>query len=280
MSSYTPLKLTLPTYTHTLWYTKKSPTTLLILNAHASYLSSISKKYDCEITKQRMVKDVEGRRVGELLEEGEGGGEDVALCVFGGEKMLKVRFRWDSLFSSSFRKHNIILTPRLFIVVVRFLHICSFPPPQKFINLKKHTYKPPVKEPPKLTPSNLIETWSPPSLNTPSFKSALDSKISSYESLESLPISTGPELDSDGWEIVTHKTSTSTHISRNISAQQTGHSKTHKRKRIKKRLCPEEGLGDFYRFQKKVKFKEERERVKEGWERDRERVRRLKGNKS
>ncbi|GMH87386.1 hypothetical protein TrVE_jg12466 [Triparma verrucosa] len=159
---------------------------------------------------------------------------------------------------------------------VAFLTFPSESSLKKFTK-KKHTFK--TSPLPKLTAKNLISNFSSPPHSPTTLKSSIDSKISSYELTETSPLPSGEKnVDADGWEVVTHSSS-SLLLSRRLSSEQTGHSRPHSRKRVKKRLCPSEGLNDFYRFQKKEKFRNEREGLRSKWKEDRERVRRINEKK-
>ena len=105
-------------------------------------------------------------------------------------------------------------------------------------------------------------------------KRLADQVMSSYAGLEETwKTANESTVDEDGWETVTYK-NTKTDISRAVEASRGGRGGTKRARGNKEKKC--ENLKDFYRFQIREQKKQKVTDLKEAFERDRERVARVK----
>mmetsp|Transcript_21398 Transcript_21398/g.44549 ORF Transcript_21398/g.44549 Transcript_21398/m.44549 type:complete len:320 (-) Transcript_21398:5-964(-) len=138
--------------------------------------------------------------------------------------------------------------------------------------------------------TNVVKAWSIPSTSLRLLKSRSDNIVGDYTVRESSRLSTfvdGGHLttDDEGWTTVTYKQSGIDGGKREVEGMVEGsitaeqqvewNRRDRGRKRKRKVMAPKEGLKDFYRFQKKEIGREERRRLKEGMERDKEIVKRM-----
>ena len=232
MSSF----LQLNTSPHASFYSVKSPTTLLVLNA-PSYLPSLSASYGFTIATQRMVDpDPSKWTIPQVLEDDsaeQNSAGDVAMLNFESEASLK-----------------------------RFVQAGSLKDPDKKKKKKRKQAKPSSTE----VKEALLKKWSKSLYQSAHLlKLHSDAIVGAYEASESAPV-----VDDDGWTTVRHASSTEETRAGSLRTEAA------KRKRKKKRLLPEDGLGNFYKFQNKEKRGREREELRRGWERDREEVKKRK----
>jgi len=121
--------------------------------------------------------------------------------------------------------------------------------------------------------STYLATRPPP---PSTLKNLADTVLSAYADLES-SWKAGQEtvVDADGWETVTYK-STKSDITRAVEASRGGRDKPGSKRARGNKASKKDGLTDFYRFQIRDAKKQKVVDLKEGFERDRERVARIK----
>jgi hypothetical protein len=139
------------------------------------------------------------------------------------------------------------------------LDVASLPPP-------------PPSNPLKHLAASYLSSRPPPPAR---LKALADQVLSSYASLEASwsAAAAGPQVDADGWETVTHK-SGKPDVARAVEASRGGRRAGEKRARGNK---AKNVATTFYRFQVRDRKRAKVGELKDAFERDRERVRKIQG---